>query len=69
MSIDRGTRDSVIAADGLDANTRNMLLNLDEADTDTNLKKTRHFYPLLVELGLERLEGLEVTEVTERLEE
>ena len=44
-------------------------LDLDEADTDINLKKTRHFYPLLVELGLERLEELEVTEVTERLEE
>jgi hypothetical protein len=27
-----------------------------------------HFYPLIVELGLERLAGMEVTEVTERLE-
>lgn len=43
-------------------------LSLSEADADVNLKKTRHFYPLIVELGLERLEGMEVTEVTEQLE-
>lgn len=43
-------------------------LELSEADSDIDLKKTRHFYPLLVELGLERLEEMEVTEVTERLE-
>lgn len=43
-------------------------LELSEADTDVDLKKTRHFYPLLVELGLERLEEMEATEVTERLE-
>ena len=44
-------------------------LELSEAETDINLKKTRHFYPLLVELGLERLESMDITEVTERLEE
>jgi len=44
-------------------------LDLDETDTDIDLKKTRHFYPLIVELGLERLEELEVTEITERLQE
>ena len=44
-------------------------LELSEAQTDINLKKTRHFYPLLVELGLERLESMDITEVTERLEE
>lgn len=43
-------------------------LDLDGSDTDLNLKKTRHFYPLIVELGLERLEELEITEVTEKLE-
>ena len=43
-------------------------LDLSEADSDVDLKKTRHFYPLIVELGLERLESMEVTEVTERLE-
>ena len=44
-------------------------LDIDGADTNIDLKKTRHFYPLLVELGLERLEELEVTEITERLED
>lgn len=44
-------------------------LEIDQIDTDIDLKKTRHFYPLIVELGLERLEELEVTEVTEYLEE
>lgn len=43
-------------------------LSLSEADAQVNLKKTRHFYPLIVELGLERLEEMEITEVTERLE-
>jgi len=43
-------------------------LDLSEADSEIDLKKTRHFYPLLVELGLERLEQMDVTEVTERLE-
>lgn len=43
-------------------------LDLSESDSDIDLKKTRHFYPLLVELGLERLEEMEVTEVTEQLE-
>lgn len=43
-------------------------LELSEADTEVDLKKTRHFYPLIVSLGLERLEEMEVTEVTEELE-
>jgi hypothetical protein len=43
-------------------------LELSEADAGVNLKKTRHFYPLIVQLGLERLEQMEVTEVTECLE-
>lgn len=43
-------------------------LDLSESDSAIDLKKTRHFYPLLVELGLERLEEMDVTEVTERLE-
>lgn len=44
-------------------------LELSEADAQVDLKKTRHFYPLIVELGLERLEAMEVTEITERLED
>lgn len=43
-------------------------LELSEANAGVNLKKTRHFYPLLVELGLERLEEMDITEVTEQLE-
>lgn len=43
-------------------------LDLSEAESDISLKKTRHFYPLIVQLGLERLERMEVTEVTEALE-
>lgn len=43
-------------------------LELSEAGEDVDLKKTRHFYPLVVALGLERLEEMEVTEVTEQLE-
>jgi len=44
-------------------------LELSEAGSDLQLKKTRHFYPLVVALGLEQLERMEVSEVTERLEE
>ncbi|MDL0118827.1 hypothetical protein PNQ29_03605 [Halobacterium salinarum] len=58
--------------DGLDSDLttafKRLDLSLSEADAEVNLKKTRHFYPLIVELGLERLEEMEVTEVTERLE-
>lgn len=43
-------------------------LELSEADADIDLKKTRHYYPLIVELGLEQMEGMDVEELTERLE-
>ena len=43
-------------------------LELSEADANIQLKKTRHFYPLIVELGLERMEEMDVTEIQERLE-
>lgn len=58
--------------DDLDSNLttafKRLNLSLSEADAEVNLKKTRHFYPLIVELGLERLEEMGVTEVTEQLE-
>jgi hypothetical protein len=58
--------------DGLDSDLttafKRLDLSLSEADAEVNLKKTRHFYPLIVELGLERLAGMDITEVTERLE-
>lgn len=44
-------------------------LDISETGSDLNLRKTRHFYPLVVELGLEQLESMEVTEVMERMEE
>lgn len=44
-------------------------LSLAEADVEVEFKKTRHFYPLIVDLGLERLEEMDITEVTERLED
>jgi len=44
-------------------------LDLSEAGADLQLKKTRHFYPLVVALGLEQLERMEVSDITERLEE
>jgi hypothetical protein len=43
-------------------------LELSETDAGITLKKTRHFYPLIVELGLEQLESMERTEVMEKLE-
>ena len=44
-------------------------LDLSEAGVDLQLKKTRHFYPLVVALGLEQLERMEVSEVTEQIED
>lgn len=43
-------------------------LKLAEAGTDISLKKTRHYYPLIVELGLEKLERLEQENLQERIE-
>lgn len=63
---------SFYLSDDLDAHLstafKRLDLDLSESDSDIDLKKTRHFYPLLVELGLEHLEEMDVTEVTERLE-
>lgn len=43
-------------------------LDLQLDDDLTKFQKTRHFYPLLVEAGKERLEGMERDEIMERLE-
>lgn len=63
---------SVYLSDALDDDLttafKRLDLDLDATDTDIDLKKTRHFYPLIVELGLEHLEELDIAEVTERLE-
>lgn len=39
------------------------------AEFDYSVKKTRHYYPLLIALGMEQLEGMEANEVMEALEE
>lgn len=38
-------------------------------ESGDELQKGRHFYPLVIALGLEQIEGMGVTEVRERLEE
>jgi hypothetical protein len=40
-------------------------LSLSESDSDIELKETGHFYPMIVRLGLERLESTESMESLE----
>ena len=44
-------------------------LELDKAEADIKLQKTRHFYPLIVQLGLEQLEELDTEDIIEQLQE
>lgn len=39
-----------------------------EYEYDTDFEKNRHFYPLVVQYGLESLDGLDASEVRERLD-
>lgn len=39
------------------------------AEYDHSIKKTRHYYPLLIALGMEQLESMESNEVMEEIEE
>ena len=63
---------SIYLDDSLESELTTLFKRLDlefsEAETDLELQKTRHFYPLIVELGLERLEEMDVTEITDQLE-
>jgi hypothetical protein len=43
-------------------------LDLELDDELTSFRKTRHFYPLLVAVGMERLESMERAELMEQLE-
>jgi hypothetical protein len=43
-------------------------LDLDLDDDLENLRKTRHFYPLVIQVGLEQLEGMERNELLESIE-
>lgn len=57
---------NVLAAD-LSRSYKRLDLDLDE-EYGKSIKKTRHYYPLIIKLGLERLEELEVKEVKEKIE-
>ena len=39
-----------------------------EYEYDTSFEKNRHFYPLLIQYGLENLDGLDATEIQTRLD-
>lgn len=63
---------SVYLPDGVDGDLTTAFKRLDfelsQAGYNFSLKKTRHFYPLVIQLGLERLGGMELNEVMERME-
>lgn len=40
-----------------------------EFEYDTEFEKNRHFYPLIIQYGLENLDGLDASEIRDRLEE
>lgn len=40
-----------------------------EFEFDDEFEKNRHFYPLVVQYGLESLDGMDASEIKERLEE
>lgn len=39
-----------------------------ETEFGESLQKTRYYYPLVIQLGLERIEGMEADEIKERVE-
>lgn len=43
-------------------------LELAESGSEMTLKKTRHYYPLVVELGLERIEEMDRDELQDRIQ-
>ena len=53
-------------ADQLSIDYKKLDWQLDE-QLNQDLKKTRHYYPLIVELGLERLEDLDPDEIADRI--
>lgn len=64
------TAKSIYLSDDLDAALTREYKRLDfELDDDlATLRKTRHFYPLVVEAGLEALEEMKREELIERIE-
>ena len=62
---------SVYLPDELESDLSRTYKRLDwelEADQGISIKKTRHYYPLVVELGLERLEEMESNEIEDRID-
>ena len=55
-------------ASSLSRSYKRLDLDLDE-EYGLLIKKTRHYYPLIVKLGLEQLDDLDIKEVKDRLEE
>ena len=55
-------------ASSLSRSYKRLDLDLDE-EYGLSIKKTRHYYPLIVKLGLEQLDELGSKEVKDRLEE
>lgn len=65
------TARSVYLPDELERHLSQTYKRLDwqlEADEGLSIKKTRHYYPLVVRLGLERIEEMESKELKERIE-
>lgn len=65
------TARSVYLPDELERDLSQTYKRLDwqlEADEGLSIKKTRHYYPLVVRLGLERIEEMESKELKERIE-
>ena len=61
---------SVYLPDELESDLSRTYKRLDwelEADRELSIKKTRHYYPLVVELGLERIEEMESSEIEDRI--
>ena len=63
---------SVYLPDELDTKLSTVYKRVDlqlSEDAGRSIKKTRHYYPLVVALGLERLERMEGNEIIERMDE
>ena len=61
---------SVYLPDELESDLSRTYKRLDwelEADRGVSIKKTRHYYPLVVELGLEQLDEMDSSEIEDRI--
>ena len=63
---------SIYLPDGLDTKLSTMYKRVDlqlSEDAGRSIKKTRHYYPVVIALGLERMERMESEEIIEVMEE